>query len=450
MKTTHIFTCCTILGLLLGNSLTLAQSRIAVSNPTRETFPIEAINVGKDKSSNTQPIPSIKIARTNIFSADKLVIKGIAYGFAGNFEEAAKSFRLAIKLDPNRADAYDNLGNALAEMGHLDEAIKAYSRAITLYPEEAIAASPHNNLGTVLVNKGQWEEGIKYYCRAIKLDPNYSNAYENLRNILVKKGADADFQNIDIRKNPNAFGELGTVLYSKGQLEGALACLRCEVELNPNNPISHSNLGAVLADNNRLKEASQSYQRAIELDPTHAMTYNNLGTSLRRQGRTEEAIQAYRQVVKLPDNPGVPTSAHTLAYDNLGTMLIEKGVIKNNIKNLEEGIAYVRKAKQLDAKYAPAYIDLATGLMVHYVFTDSGGVEEAIALLQKELELEDMPYRSTRTHVMSHYFLGIAYKAKNQLKEAIQEYKLAIQLDANFTDAQKELEETERLLRKQN
>jgi tetratricopeptide (TPR) repeat protein len=131
-------------------------------------------------------------------------------------------------------------------------------------------------------------------------------------------------------------------------------------------------------------------------------------------------------------------------------MLIGKGVITNNIKNLEEGIAYLRKAKKIDAKYSPAYIDLAAGLMVHYIFTDSGGVEEAIALLQKELQLEDMPYHSTRTHVMSHYFLGIAYKAKNQLKEAIKEYTLATQLDPNFTDAQKELEETKQLLRKQN
>jgi superkiller protein 3 len=448
MKTTHILTCCTILGLLLGNSSTSAQSRIAVSNTSQELSTTEVINIGEDKS--TQPIIPIKIARTDTFSTDKLVAKGIMYGVKGNFEEAVKTLRLAIRLDPNRADAYDNLGNALVGLGNLDEAIEAYRRAIALYPPEAIAASPHNNLGRTLVEKGQWEEGIKFYCRAIKLDPSFSNPYQNLENVLRQKGIGINFQSVDIRKNPDALGQIAIFLRSMNQLEPALACLRCDVELNPTSAISHSSLGAVLADLGRLKEAEENYQYAIKLDPNYAMVYNNIATSLVRQGRIEEAIQTYRQAIKLPDSPGQPASAHTLAYDNLGTLLIHQAIINNNIKNLEQGIAYLRQAKKLDANYTPAYIDLAGGLITQYILTDSDGVEEAIAVLQEELQLQDMPYNSTRTHVMSHYFLGFAYMAKDQLQEAIKEYRLATQLDPNFTHAQKQLEQIEQLLKEQN
>ena len=445
MKTTRIFTCCAILALLLGNSSTSAQSRTAISTSVAKSPPIEVLNVGKDNSLKTQPVLPIKISRTNLFSADRFVMKGIAYGLAGNYQEAAKSLRLAIRLDPNHPDAHNNLGNALAEMGKLDEAIEAYRRAIALHPEEAIAAGSHNNLGIVLVEKGQWEEGIKFYCRAIRLDPNFSSPYQNLRKVLAQKGVDVRNLDIAYRQNADALGELATILYSQGQLEGALACLRCQVELNPKNVASYNNLGGVLADLGRLKEADEAFQRAIQLDPSDSMTYNNLGTLLRRQGRIEEAIKAYRQVIELPDRPGVPTSAHTLAYDNLGTIFLQQAILNNNIKTLKEGIAYLRQAKQIDANYAPAYIDLATGLIVQDVLANSG-VEEAITLLQQELQLEDMPYRSTRTHVMSHYFLGFAYKIQDNLQEAIKEFTLATQLDPNFTDAQKELEATRQLL----
>ena len=256
------------------------------------------------------------------------------------------------------------------------------ARAIAHHPEEAIAAGSHNNLGIVLVEKGQWEEGIKFYCRAIRLDPNFSSPYQNLRKVLAQKGGDVRNLDIAYRQNADALGELATILYSQGQLEGALACLRCQVELIPKIVASYNNLGGVLADLGRLKEADEAFQRAIQLDPSDSMTYNNLGTLLRRQGRIEEAIKAYRQVIELPDRPGVPTSAHTLAYDNLGTIFLQQAILNNNIKTLKEGIAYLRQAKQIDANYAPAYIDLATGLIVQDVLANSG-VEEAITLLQQ-------------------------------------------------------------------
>ena len=97
-------------------------------------------------------------------------------------------------------------------------------------------------------------------------------------------------------------------LYRQGQLEAALACLYCDVELKPKNAVAYSNLGSILADLGRLEEANEIYQRAIKLDSSYGMTYNNLGNLLKRQGRIEEAIQTYRQVIKLPNSPGVPTT----------------------------------------------------------------------------------------------------------------------------------------------
>ena len=446
---TNYIACCTILGLLLGNSSTSAQSRIAVSSHLPSALPIEVLHNHENKPLSTQQLYSVETAQANVFSADRFVRKGISHALEGNFEEAVKSFRFAIKLNPNRADAYDNLGNALAEMGDLDEAIVAYRRAIDLYPSEVIAASAYNNLGLILVNKGQWEEGVKAYCRAIKLDPKFSNPYQNFTNVLASRGVNVHHLDIDIRENAQAFKNLGITLYSQGELEGALACLHCDVELNPDSAVAYNNLGSVLADLGRPEEANEVYQRAIKLDSNYAITYHNLGNLLRREGRIEEAIQTYRQAIKLPDRSGIPTSIHTLAYKNLGSLLLEQALVQANMETLKEAISSLRRATQIDPTYTPAYIDLGGALMAQGALTGVG-LDEAIAVLQKGLQLQDMPYGSTRTRVIAHYHLGFAYKVKDMLKEAIREYKQAIRLNPNFTAARNELQETEQLLRQRN
>jgi hypothetical protein len=61
-----------------------------------------------------------------------------------------------------------NLGNALAKMGHLPEAIVQYQTALHLQPDYAQA---HVNLGTALAEAGQLPEAIAQYEAALRLEP---------------------------------------------------------------------------------------------------------------------------------------------------------------------------------------------------------------------------------------------------------------------------------------
>lgn len=65
----------------------------------------------------------------------------------GKVEEAARSYRQALALDPDFADAYINLGNALDRLGKSDEAIATYQKALELDPD---LAGAHYNLGDSL------------------------------------------------------------------------------------------------------------------------------------------------------------------------------------------------------------------------------------------------------------------------------------------------------------
>jgi tetratricopeptide (TPR) repeat protein len=59
--------------------------------------------------------------------------QGVAFGQKRDWRNAEISFRKAIALDPNYADAYDNLGVTLGKQGKPVEAIAAYQKARDLY-----------------------------------------------------------------------------------------------------------------------------------------------------------------------------------------------------------------------------------------------------------------------------------------------------------------------------
>jgi Flp pilus assembly protein TadD len=59
---------------------------------------------------------------------------GIVYIRQGKFEPAIGAFKLALKTDPNNAEAYNQLGNAYAKLGRGNDAIAAYREALRLDP----------------------------------------------------------------------------------------------------------------------------------------------------------------------------------------------------------------------------------------------------------------------------------------------------------------------------
>ena len=69
--------------------------------------------------------------------------------------------------------------------GKLDEAIPHFQRALQINPDYAEA---HNNLGATLFQKGKVDEAIPHFQEALRIKPDYAHAESNLGNALFKKG----------------------------------------------------------------------------------------------------------------------------------------------------------------------------------------------------------------------------------------------------------------------
>ena len=95
----------------------------------------------------------------------------------GELEEAIEAYKKALAIKPDYASAYNNMGLALNDQGKQEEAIEAYNKAIAIKPDYAEA---YSNIGIVLADQGKIEEAMEAYKKALSLKSDYARAAINL------------------------------------------------------------------------------------------------------------------------------------------------------------------------------------------------------------------------------------------------------------------------------
>ena len=81
---------------------------------------------------------------------------------------------------------HNNLGNALKQIGRLEEAVISYQNAIAIKPDYAEA---YNNLGITFMSLERLDEAVKSYEMAISINSEYFDAHFNLGNAFSNKAA---------------------------------------------------------------------------------------------------------------------------------------------------------------------------------------------------------------------------------------------------------------------
>jgi Tfp pilus assembly protein PilF len=105
-------------------------------------------------------------------SAEAHTFLGWSLSHLGKIEEAIAQCKIAIGIDPEFGNPYNDIGVYLIDLGRPQEAIP--------WLEKAMAAKryccyqfPHYNLGRVLLEQGKIEEARRSFERALKHDPEY-------------------------------------------------------------------------------------------------------------------------------------------------------------------------------------------------------------------------------------------------------------------------------------
>lgn len=100
------------------------------------------------------------------------------------YQQAADAYQKAIAIKP-QGPYFNNLADAYAHTGNVDEAVKAYNQAIALDPPGA--AGYQFNIGAVYTNAGRVDEAITAFRASIAADPTRADSYYQLGVSLVGK-----------------------------------------------------------------------------------------------------------------------------------------------------------------------------------------------------------------------------------------------------------------------
>lgn len=103
----------------------------------------------------------------------------------GNSTEALEVLGTALEEFPRDAPLRNSLGNALATVGRIEEARRAYRDAIDI---DGDLAEPHNGLGALMLAAGDLAGAQEALDRAARLDPSNTQIRRNLIELYRRRG----------------------------------------------------------------------------------------------------------------------------------------------------------------------------------------------------------------------------------------------------------------------
>jgi len=184
---------------------------------------------------------------------------------------ALDAWRAAARALPNDAASHNNLANACARAGQIDDAIAGWRRATAIQPTLIEA---HLNLAEALSSRERTADALAAYQRALTIDPSRIEALLGF----------------------------GAISLAEGRLQDAADAYSQALKVQPESAETLVNLGAAVRMLGRVDAAIDLFRRALSINPDLAEAHVSLGTAFRLLGRSDEAEACLVEAVRLkPD-----------------------------------------------------------------------------------------------------------------------------------------------------
>jgi tetratricopeptide (TPR) repeat protein len=180
------------------NTVKALNEKLSVANQAMQAGDFETAVNTLNEATQMDPTRDLLWARlgdAQLSSAPKLTDtteKARRYGEAvTDYQKAIDLKKKSMEAAPKPEDGkylaayYNNLGQAEAKTGQLDESVKAYDQAAQLNPPGA--AQYYYNQGAVLTNSGKVDEANAAFDKSIAADPTKADAYYQKGVNLINK-----------------------------------------------------------------------------------------------------------------------------------------------------------------------------------------------------------------------------------------------------------------------
>jgi tetratricopeptide (TPR) repeat protein len=382
--------------------------------------------------------------------------------------------------DPNvRKQRFVAEGDRYTAQEKFPEALLTYGRALQIDPK---SADVHYKIAKCHLKLSNWASAYQELQRTIALEPQNWNAQLDLGQLYLGggKAPEAKDQALMILKsNPNDLGAqilLANADAQLGNLEDALREAANAVSAAPNNADTYVNLAIIQQRALAFEDAEANLLKARKLSPDSIAPATALGKLYVGQKRWGDAETAFRSAIAIaPKNPGsraalaqmyiaqgqgdlaegvlreakTQLSTDPAAYRMLGDYYLSQG---DSAKALTE-FAALTKDHPEDLRVRKSYVQLLIldhqldeavkltdeilkrspqddeGLILKgQILLQTGKTDDALQTLQQGV-------KGNPANAVGHYQLGMAYLAKGNTNQADGEWRAAVLLRPDLTDA---------------
>ena len=395
------------------------------------------------------------------------------------YKEAALYFGEALQFKPEDALLYRLMGDAYAREGDLKNAIAQYRKAFDFDPADMEIkqnlAGYLSNYGVELTGAQRWEEAIAAYREALQLTPTLNIAYANLVHVLwqranthrksghIDEAIDAYLELIQVDADAHAHSLLGELYLKKRAYPQAIDAFRSAFSVMSDDWQSRKNLVAAyhhyaqhLDSKEQYNEAIDQLRLALALSPEQVNLRLSLINTYQLAGDFSSAeIELERLLEDAPQSLQAENASKNLH--------VARG---NTLMNQRKYTAALAEFKKIDVSARTAEIYNTIGylyLLRKQPILAIAAFESALALtptnnvaFQNLLSIESQFERQfvddryslrTKNHLArARNSLVVCYIRRNELLDAVEEYRAALDVEPTAEEVKVALRDTGRQL----
>lgn len=177
-----------------------------------------------------------------------------------DWESEYSIFMAGIKVNKRNAKLYNNVGHALESQGKYQEALEYFLKAVQVQPDDIGA---HMNVGRTYNNLNKYDLAEKAFYKA--------------KNLLPRPRPGERYQARVAPSHLNVFLNLANLIArDKSRLEEADGLYRQAISMRADYTQAYINRGDVLIKMNRTQEAQEVYEKALQFDSSNPDIYYNV------------------------------------------------------------------------------------------------------------------------------------------------------------------------------
>ncbi len=219
-------------------------------------------------------------------------------------------FWAALDAYPESARVQGGIGKQLVREGRAAEALEYLKRAIRIFPN---SASVYNDLGLVYEALGELEDAEQAAAVAASMSPGNPMFHRNLAHIRKLRGVNSPFapeRSLDellaaAEQNPDDFQthyQLGLAQIQAGELPKAVEALERALAIDPDHVDARLDYAIQLFATERQAEGFEQFKKVLDLDPDNWRAHTNMAVCLAIGGDFDGALRHAEKARDLAPN----------------------------------------------------------------------------------------------------------------------------------------------------